>query len=100
MREKIRNVLNVEVEGEDLTTVSDIEFYIRQGNTFFEYVPTVVNANEMVVIIPKKDADQLRANTLSKLQFAYTDKNGNPIASDIVEDYVDQLLKSEGYGNG
>ena len=35
MRERIRNELHIEVEGVDLTTVRNIEFYVRQGKCFF-----------------------------------------------------------------
>lgn len=97
MRQKIKNTLAVEVEGIDLTTVRNIEFYIRQGDIFYEYTPTVLNSSEMIVIIPKDHADALRYDMVCSLQFAFTDPDGNHIASEIVKDYVDRLLKSEGY---
>lgn len=97
MRQKIKNTLAVEVEGVDLTTIHNIEFYIRQGDVFFEYEPTVLNSSEMIVTVPKENADALRSDMVCSLQFAYTDTDGNHIASEIVKDYVDRLLKSEGY---
>ncbi len=100
MYQKIKNTLSVEVDGVDLTTVKKIEFYIRQGDVFFEYIPTIVNEHEMFVTIPKADADALRPNILAYLQFAYTDINGNDIPSEIIEVDVKKLLKEEGYNGG
>lgn len=97
MRQKIKNTLTVSVDEVDLTTVYDIEFYIRQGNVFFQYTPVVLGVHEMIVTIPKKDADTLRANIAGYLQFAFTDADGNHIASEIVETNIDRLLKTEGY---
>ncbi len=97
MRQKIQNTFVVEVEGVDLKTVSNIEFYLRQKSVFFQYTPIVTESNEMMVTVPKKDADLLNANMPVRLQFAYTDENGNPQASDPTEVNVGVLLKDGGY---
>ena len=55
MREKIQNTLKITCPDLDLTTVSNIEFYVKQPNFFGCYTPTVVSANEMVVTIPFAD---------------------------------------------
>lgn len=96
MRQKIENNLIVEVEGVDLTTCSGLEFYVKQSNLFFQYEPEVKDAGEMLVRIPFSDAMKLRRNPV-QIQFAYTDKNGNPDASETVEIPVDALLKESGY---
>jgi len=98
MREKIENRLKITCDSIDLTTLSDIEFYVRQAYFFGCYVPSVISPNEMVVIIPFEDAKKLRTGEV-KLQFAFTNQNGNPDASDIVVMTVDELLKEVGYGS-
>lgn len=101
MRQKIQNTLAVAVDGVDLTTVENIEFYVRQGGTFFQYTPTVTGSGEMVVTVPKEDADRLKVNNEVTLQFAYTEKDtGRPYASDPCEVNVGELIKSEGYDGG
>lgn len=96
MRQKIANTLLISVEGVDLTTLTKIEFYVRQLRTFFQYEPRVIDQATMVVEIPKEDADKLiRANV--ELQFAFTDSDGNDDASGVTTVTVDELLKGDGY---
>ena len=98
IREKIQNTLKITCDDIDLTTITDIEFYVRQ-RTFFEcYTPSVISPSEMVVIIPFKDAKNLKDGE-AELQFAFTDENGNPDASDVVKVRVKDLLKEVGYGS-
>lgn len=96
MRRRIQNSLKITCNGLDLTTVTDIEFYVRQPGFFGMYIPSVVSASEMVVTIPLADAKKLAKGTV-ELQFAFTDAEGNPDASDIVKTEVDDLLKEVGY---
>lgn len=97
MREHIQNELHIEVEGVDLTTVRNIEFYVRQGKCFFRTYPAiVVSPTEMIVSIPFEDAMQL-AYGMASLQFAFVDENGTPRASEPVSESVGILLKKEGY---
>lgn len=96
MREKIKNVLTVNVEGLDLTQISDVEFYVRQYGFFGKYAPEIVSAGKMLVTIPFKDAAKLRAGT-AKLQFAYRDGAGVPQATNLIEMDVGELLKEDGY---
>ena len=98
MREKIENRLKITCNGIDLTTLTNIEFYVRQANFFGCYDPTVISASEMVVVIPFEDAKKLRTGDV-KLQFAFTNKDGNPDASDVVNMKVRDLLKEVGYGS-
>ena len=96
MREKIKNTLKITCTDLDLTTVSNIEFYVKQPHFFGCYTPSVVSANEMVVTIPFTDAKRLTTGTV-KLQFAFTYEDGTPGASDVVTKEVGELLKGAGY---
>ena len=95
MREKIKNYLHIEVTGLDLTEVTDLEFYVRQGAQFWQYKPTVVSGTEMTVSIPFEDAMLLRKG-FAQLQFAFK-RNGVPDASEIDTVPVGVLLKEAGY---
>jgi hypothetical protein len=96
IREKIKNKLKITCDDVDLTTVTDIEFYIRQLNFFGCYTPLVLSENTMVVTIPFVDAKKLRHGK-AELQFAFTDAEGNARATDIVIKEVGDLLKESGY---
>ena len=96
MRENIENLLKITCDDIDLTTVTDIEFYVRQLRFFGCYVPHVISSSEMTVKIPFKDAIKLNKGKV-KLQFAFVDSEGNARASDIVEKDVNGLLKEVGY---
>ena len=96
MRKKIQNTLKITCEDVDFTTLTDIEFYVRQRGFFGCYVPSVLSSTEMTVIIPFEDAKQLKRGE-AELQFAFTDSSGNPDASEIVKMEVDDLLKEVGY---
>ena len=97
MRQRIENRLIITVDGVDLTTVTDILFWIRQSNTLFEYVPKVIDSKTMSVTIPKEDAMKFLLSTV-EMQFAFTHEDMHPEASEIVKMQVDQLLKEAGYG--
>ena len=97
MRQRIENYLSVTVDGVDLTTVTDIVFWIKQSHVFLEYVPEVANSSTMLVHIPKEDAMRLW-NSDVEMQFAFTTQEGRPLASDIVRMSVERLLKEAGYG--
>lgn len=99
MRQKIENSLLIECTDVDLTTVSNMEFYIRQSNFFACYTPIVISASEMVVAIPFRDARRLRPGN-AELQFAFVDADGVPRASDPVTENVHVLIKEGGYDPG
>lgn len=96
MFQKIANALSVEVEGTDLTKASNLEFYVRQGCTFFQYAPEVLDETHLLVRVPYADAMRLRPPK-AKLQLALTDENGNRRATLITEVSVYYLLKEAGY---
>lgn len=97
MREKIQNALSVEVTGADLTKATKLQFWLKQGELFFEYAPRVVDQAHLLVIIPFADAMQLDPGKSARLQLALTDADGNPQAADIVSAPVKDLLKEAGY---
>ena len=97
MRTKIENTLIINVCGIKLSETQKIEFYLKQGDNFFQYTPQVINDKSMTVTIPFDDAKKLLPTVKAKLQFAFTDNDGNTGASDIVEMLVRDLLKTEGY---
>ena len=98
MRQRMENSLLIKVDGIDLTTVRNIEFYIRQGGLFLQYTPEVISLEEMVVLIPYEDAMKLTTGEC-RLQFAYTDANGTPLATDVKTVSVGTLLKEAGYAS-
>ena len=96
MRQRIENNLTIICDDVDLTTISNIEFYISQGKLFFKYVPTVMSKDKMIVKVPYSDAMKLE-KTSARLQFAFLHENGTPDASNTVTCEVDELLKRTGY---
>lgn len=96
MREKIKNTLKITCNSIDLTTLKNIEFYVKQRHFFGCYTPFVVNESEMSVVIPFSDAKKLEPGTV-ELQFAFTTADGEPDASNVVIKDVEELLKEVGY---
>ncbi len=96
MRQRMKNYLEVKVTGVDLTTSRNIEFYLRQGGLFRQYTPEVVSSELMLVEIPYDDAMKL-ASADCRVQFALTDANGTPLASNVKAVPVGVLLKEAGY---
>ena len=97
VKQRIKNALLIECEDVDFTTVSNIEFYLKQnGKEFPPYTPHVLDAHRMVVIVPYEDAVVLGVSP-ARMQFAFTDAEGNPRASEIVTKSVGELLKEAGY---
>lgn len=96
MRRNIKNALRISVDGEDMTKASQIEFYVRQGQLLFTYIPQVIASDELYFEIPFEDAMKLEAAPV-RLQFAFVDEEGNPRASGIVELFVADFLKEAGY---
>lgn len=96
MKRRIKNYLHITCDDVDLTAISDIEFYIKQGTLFLQYTPQVISSKEMLVAIPYEDAMKLTTGEC-RLQFAFTDPDGNPKASEITNGFVSELLKETGY---
>ena len=99
LRQKIRNTVYIDADGVDLTTLTDVEVYVKQARTravFLQYVPVIVDAKTMYFEIPKSDADRLVPGEVL-LQFAFRYSDGTPDASDIYHGTVAELLKEAGY---
>lgn len=90
------NYLEIVCEDVDFSEVSNIEFYIRQGGFFRQYSPFGLTEHSIVIKIPYEDAMELEPSYV-RLQFAYTDKDGVPRASEITSVSVGVLLKEAGY---
>lgn len=100
---RIKNILRINLPDEDptdLTTVSGLEFYLSQVGIFRQYTPEVNGPHEMLVTIPLEDAMRLCPDSRVRVQFAFTDADGNHVPSDKKELRVKNFLKKEGYGNG
>ena len=98
MREKIENRLKITCDDVDLTTLTNIEFYVKQLKFFGCYTPRVISSSEMLVVIPLEDAKKLKDGE-AELQFAFTNADGNPDASNVRKVNVGELLKEVGYGS-
>ena len=98
MIEKVRNHLVITSAEADFTGATDFEYYVEQGNQFYQYTPEIRDAHMAVVHIPKEDAMSLVPGTCQQ-QFAYTDANGNPHVSEIKTITVERFLKEAGYGS-
>lgn len=96
IREKIQNTFKIACDDIDLTTITGIEFYVKQLKFFGCYTPRVISPSEMIVTIPFEDAKKLHDGS-AKLQFAFTDENGVPGASEPITVPVGELLKEMGY---
>lgn len=97
MRRRIRNVIQIEVEGASLENASNLEFYVKQEHGECKiYYPTVVDDSHIEVEIPLEDAMQLRL-ARTEIQLAYTNLNGYPVATEVTTVQVADLLKAEGY---
>lgn len=96
MIQKIQNTLTIGCDEIDLTSVSQLEFYVRQGGLELVYTPEVIDEHSMMVTVPFEDALALKPSPV-RMQFTFVDANGNPRASEIVQRPVGELLKEAGY---
>lgn len=97
MRRRIKNIIRIEVDGVSLKGATNLEFYIRQRNgVFFSYTPRIIDNSHIEVEIPYDDAMSLKLGE-ARIQLVFTNSNGNPIATDDLLVYVDDLLKDDGY---
>ena len=96
MRNRMQNTIRISCNDVDLTTLSNLEVYIKQSDLFLQYVPEVVSASEMVVTVPIEGAMRLK-NKPVQMQFAFTYPSGTPGASNVRNVWVGELLKEAGY---
>lgn len=103
MFQRMRGVISVDVDGVDMTTVTDIEVKLIQENTGIELLFTgsqvaVANESTVQVEIPKVTAMQLDVSPL-RGQVMFTMPNGIPDATKPFTVPVSELIKVEGYGS-
>lgn len=104
MIQKMRNQLVVNVPGEDMNTMTNIEVTIEQEENNLEFTYSgdsiaVSAAGKVLVSIPKEDADQLNFENDVRGQVMFTRPTGFPDATRIFRIPVRELLKEGGYGN-
>lgn len=103
MFQRMRGVISIEVDGVDMTTVTDIEVKLRQEDTGVDLLFTgsqvaVANESTVQVEIPKVTAMQLDVSPL-RGQVMFTMPNGIPDATKPFTVPVSELIKVEGYGS-
>ena len=94
--QKVKNTLSITVDGAEFLTARNIEFYVKQRSTFFQYTPEVISDTQIMVTIPYEDAMKLSDHDVY-LQLAYTDQNGNVVVTEKKTYSVSVFLKEAGY---
>ena len=94
--QKVKNTLSITVDGAEFLTARNIEFYVKQRSTFFQYTPEVISDTQIMVTIPYEDAMKLSDHDVY-LQLAYTDSNGNVVVTEKSVCPVSAFLKEAGY---
>ena len=100
MRRGIRNYISVRVKDMDLTTCSNLKFYVEQDGTTFDYSGTINydDTEVMRVEIPKEEAVML-SKGLAQVQVALTDAGGVPRSHDPIRINIGDFLEETGYGS-
>ena len=103
MFQRMRGVISIEVDGVDMTTVTDIEVKLIQEDTGVDLLFTgsqvaVANESTVQVEIPKVTAMQLELAPL-RGQVMFTQPNGYPDATKPFTVPVSELIKVDGYGS-
>lgn len=100
MIEKIPQSIEVELETTeqiDLTSATDVRFYIWQNIKFIDLPATVMEAKKVQVAIPYADAMRLSKGYCS-IQVVFTEPDGTARATETLKILVGELLNPEGYG--
>ena len=103
MFQKIANALSVEVDGTDLTKATKIEFYVRQGCSFFQYIDEALPTVDYTIRVDNQyplpedeqeekqtDLAEVNAQTMSKK--AYMKKWRN-LTDDEADEELRQIAK-------
>ncbi|MBR5342605.1 MAG: hypothetical protein IK149_01765 [Oscillospiraceae bacterium] len=98
----MKNYLVINVNGVDMTGMTDIQFTIKQPTKGLEftYSGDAIDTSEqgkVIVTIPKSDAAQLAAAE-ARGQLMFTWPTGIPDATKTFTVPIEELLKGEGYG--
>lgn len=103
MFQRMRSLIAVDVDGIDLTTVTDIEVQLIQEDTGVELLlsgdeVTVVSETQVSFGIPKSVGMQLEAAPI-RAQIMFTRDTGLPDATKPFNIPVSELIKEAGYGD-
>lgn len=98
MDQKLRQKIIIEVEGEDMTAVTDIIFTIRQTQAELNLTCTAVDESNIYCELTKADAMTLLVGKC-RCQLLYTDAEGSPQRSSVIVMQVGEVLKEDGYGD-
>ena len=102
MIQRMRSQVSVDVDGIDLTTVSDIEVILTQESTntevLFAGADVMFGENTVAVTLPKELAMQLDVSPL-RAQIMFTKEDGYPDATLPFTIPVRELIKEDGYGD-
>lgn len=99
MNQKMRNKVVLTVTGGILSTFTDIVVDIKQGDLLLEYEPIIVDDAHAYFIVTKEQASQLDYNRPVRVQMLYTDADGEPQMTAIGDLEVEEMLRSEPYGD-
>lgn len=102
MIQRMRQQVSIEVDGIDLTTVTDIQVKLIQESTETEMLFTgadvMFGASNVAVTIPKETAMNLDVSPL-RGQVMFTKEDGWPDATKPFTVPVSELIKEDGYGS-
>lgn len=102
MFQRMRSYLPIDIPGEDMAAMSEIEVCIEQESTGQEFVysgdSVTATAGRVIVEIPKVDADRLEYGE-AYCQVMFTRPTGVPDATEKVKFEVYELMKDGGYGD-
>lgn len=102
MIQRMRNNITVNVDGVDLSTVTNIEVFLRQESTGVERLISgaSITAGDGVLVfeLPKELGMQLEASPI-RAQIMFTRENGLPDATSPFNIPVRELMKEAGYGS-
>ena len=103
MFQRMRGAVSINVDGVDLSTVTDIEVELIQEDTGVEMLFTgaevvVTGETALTVVISKSAAMQLEVAPL-RGQIMFTRDNGFPDATKPFTVPVSELIKEDGYGS-
>ncbi len=103
MFQKMKCYLTINVHGEDMSEMTDVQFNLKQPTQGLEftYLGEAIDTSEqgkVIVTIPKADAAQLAA-TEARGQLMFTRPSGIPDATQVFAVPVWELQKEGGYGD-
>ena len=103
MYQRMRGLISIEVDGVDMTTVTNIEVYLEQESTGLQRLftgsdVTVADYSKILISLPKEFCMQLDVSPL-RAQVMFTRDTGLPDATQPFKIPVRELIKEAGYGD-